>query len=108
MRAGAHKVNPVGINLVNQQKVASDVALTVIGPLPFQAVIQPFAVLLASFFFKVSKQFVSKSKTGATCCHHGARLFYRRAGLRVWLLEFERKGLGGLLVDVIVHPNVEH
>jgi hypothetical protein len=42
MRAGAHKVNPVGINLVNQQKVASDVALTVIGPLPFQAVIQPF------------------------------------------------------------------
>ena len=39
--ARTNKVNPVGVDLVNQQEVAADMAFTVICPFPFQAVIQP-------------------------------------------------------------------
>ena len=41
MRTCAHKVDLVLVNLVNQQKVAADVALSMVGPIAFQAVIQP-------------------------------------------------------------------
>jgi hypothetical protein len=36
MRPGADKVNPVGIDLIDQQEVAPDVAFTVIRPSPFR------------------------------------------------------------------------
>jgi hypothetical protein len=39
--ARPHKVDQLGLNLVNQQKIASDVAFPVIGPCAFQGVIQP-------------------------------------------------------------------
>lgn len=42
MRTSSHKVDAVAIHLVNQKKIAADVALAVLGPLAFQTVIQPF------------------------------------------------------------------
>lgn len=42
MSARAHKVDRVGLNLVNQQKIAANMAFPVIGPFPFQWVIEPF------------------------------------------------------------------
>ncbi len=41
MRADPHKVDVLGIRLVYQQKVATDMALPVIGPIAFERVIQP-------------------------------------------------------------------
>ncbi len=41
MRLRKHKVDSVVLHLVNQQKVASDVALTGVGPFVFQLVTQP-------------------------------------------------------------------
>ncbi|TXT36493.1 MAG: hypothetical protein FD135_4257 [Comamonadaceae bacterium] len=41
MCACANKVDPVGLKLIDQQKVATDVALTVVCPLPFEVVILP-------------------------------------------------------------------
>jgi hypothetical protein len=40
VRARANKVNPVGINVVDEQEVAPDMAFMVVCPFPFQAVIQ--------------------------------------------------------------------
>jgi len=42
MSARAHKVDPVGLDLVYQQEIAPNVAFPVIGPFAFQWVIQPF------------------------------------------------------------------
>lgn len=40
--AGANKVDPVSLQLVNQQEVAAYMAFPVICPVPLQSVIQPF------------------------------------------------------------------
>ena len=42
MRSASNKVDPVCFHLVDQQKVAADMAFAVIGPIPLQRVIQPF------------------------------------------------------------------
>ena len=39
--ARAHEVDGVAFQLVDQQEVAADVAFTVIGPIPFDRVVQP-------------------------------------------------------------------
>jgi hypothetical protein len=43
MSARSHEVDPVRLNLVDEQKVAANVALPVIGPIAFQGVIQPLS-----------------------------------------------------------------
>jgi hypothetical protein len=41
MRSGPHKVDGIALHLENQQEVATDMALPMIGPLTFQSVVQP-------------------------------------------------------------------
>ena len=43
MRSRPHEVNLVPLNLVNQQEVAANVALPVVGPIAFERVVQPLS-----------------------------------------------------------------
>ena len=43
MRSSPHEVNRVPFNLINQQKVAADVAFPVVGPIAFERVVQPLS-----------------------------------------------------------------
>src|SRR6185295_4468073 len=41
MRTGAHEVELISIDLIDQEEVATDVTFTVITPFPFQGMIEP-------------------------------------------------------------------
>ena len=43
MRPRPHEVNRVSLKLVNQQKVAANVAFPVVGPIAFECVVQPLS-----------------------------------------------------------------
>ena len=43
MRSRPHEVDHVSLHLIDQQKVAADVAFPVIGPIAFECVVQPLS-----------------------------------------------------------------
>jgi len=43
MSSSAHEIQTVSVKLINQQKVAADVTLSMIAPFAFQWMVQPFS-----------------------------------------------------------------